>query len=111
MRILTWNINRRPAESVEAIRGLNADIVMLQEVTHDAADGISAALQSTGLNPCYSGLASDERKRYGNITASRWPVSPIARGWAPRMPWPQLALRAAVHTPSGDIDVMNVHIP
>ena len=112
MRILTWNVNFRRAESVEAIRGLDADIVMLQEVKHGIADGIAAALRSTGLeNSCYSGLASDDRKRYGNITASRWPVSPAKRGWAPRMPWPQLSLRATVHTPSGDIDVVNVHIP
>jgi endonuclease/exonuclease/phosphatase family metal-dependent hydrolase len=27
------------------------------------------------------------------------------------MPWPQLAIRATVHTPSGDIDTINVHIP
>ncbi len=112
MRILTWNVNFRPTESVEAICGLNADVVMLQEVKHGTVDGIAVALQRSGLeHRCYSGLASDERKRYGNITASRWPLSPAPRGWAPRMPWPQLALRATVHTPFGDIDAVNVHIP
>jgi len=112
MRILSWNVNFRSPKCLEGIRGLEADIVMLQEVTHGSARGIMAALELGGCkHRWYCGSVSDTRKRYGNVTASRWPVSAASRGWAPKMPWPQLGLRATVHTPDGDIDTINVHIP
>jgi len=112
MRILSWNVNFRSPKCLEGIQGIDADIVMLQEVKHTNAQGIMAALQFVGCKHCcYSGSESDDRKRYGNVTASRWPVSPASRGWAAKMPWPQLALRATIHTPDGDIDTINVHIP
>lgn len=112
MRILTWNVNRRWWGCLEGIRDLEPDIVMLQKVTHENKRGIMAALEFSGYKQCrYSGAMSDTRKRYGNITASRWPVSAVPRGWASKMPWPQLGLRVAVHTPHGDVDTINVHIP
>jgi endonuclease/exonuclease/phosphatase family metal-dependent hydrolase len=112
MRILTWNVNRRWRGCLEGIRGLKPDIVMLQEVTHENKRGIMATLELIGCKHSrYSGDVTDPRKRYGNVTASRWPVSAVSRGWAPKMPWPQLGLRATVHTPHGDVDTINVHIP
>jgi len=112
MRILSWNLNFRSPKCLEGIQGLEPDIVMLQEITHKNENGIKAALQLVGCkNCCYSGAESDDRKRYGNITASRWPLTAASRGWAPKMPWPQLGLRATVHTLDGDIDTINVHVP
>jgi endonuclease/exonuclease/phosphatase family metal-dependent hydrolase len=112
MRILSWNVNFRSAECLDAIRDLEPDIVLLQEVKHETKDEIVTRLRHAGCGYCfYSGSPLDDRKRYGNLTASRWPVSAIARGWSPGMPWPQLALRAIAHTPRGDIDTFNVHIP
>lgn len=112
MRILSWNVNFRSEACLEGIHGLEADIVLLQEVKHEAAGGFLASLARSGCNhSAYSGSPSDEHKRYGNVIASRWSVSAMARGWAPAMRWPQLALRSVVRTPRGDIEIFNVHIP
>jgi exonuclease III len=97
MRILSWNVNFRPAECLEGIRGLRPDVILLQEVKHATAPSMLDALCALGCDhACYGGEPSDDRKRYGNVTASRWPVIAASRGWAPGMPWPQLALRATV---------------
>lgn len=112
MRLLSWNTNFRSAECLEGILALQPDVVLLQEVRHATAPTLVAALRDLEcIHVYYSGSASDERKRYGNIIASRWPVSPARRDWAAGMPWPQLASRATVRAPSGDIDTINVHIP
>jgi endonuclease/exonuclease/phosphatase family metal-dependent hydrolase len=112
MHVLTWNVNFRDAECLDGIADAELDIVTLQEVTHARAHGLMAALWWRGLRfAAYSGSASDAEKRYGNIIASRWPVCPQSREWAPSMPWPQLAARATVRSPSGDIDVVTIHIP
>lgn len=112
MRIVSWNVNFRPAECLEGIRGLRPDVILLQEVKHATAPSMLDALCALGCDhACYGGEPSDDRKRYGNVIASRWPVIAASRGWAPGMPWPQLALRATVHAPSGEIDTINVHIP
>jgi endonuclease/exonuclease/phosphatase family metal-dependent hydrolase len=112
MRILTWNVNFRTAECLDGIHGLTPDVLLLQEVKHRTVDGIIARLRDDGLpNSTYSGSVSDQQKRYGNVIASRWPISPDTRGWARELRWPQLAHRATVHAPDGDLDAINVHIP
>jgi endonuclease/exonuclease/phosphatase family metal-dependent hydrolase len=111
MRLLTWNTNFRSVACLDAIRAFRPDIVLFQEVKHKQAPDFRTALSALDcLHAAYSGLPTDPSKRYGNITASRWPVSKIAE-WAPSMPWPQLALRATVQTPEGALDTINVHIP
>lgn len=112
MRVVTWNVNFRSAECLDGLRGLEPDILLLQEVKHGTAASITDRLHADGLrHVTYSGVPTDERKRYGNVIASRWPLAPAPRGWAPKMRWPQLAQRVSVQVEGSELDVINVHVP
>lgn len=53
-------------------------------------------------------LAEDREKRYGNIVASRWSLTPVA---VTQARWPQLLVITDVASDLGPIRAMNAHIP
>lgn len=119
IRVVSWNIRgnngigaARRRRVVEALSGLRADVVLLQEVAwkSDLDRLLRDDLADLGLPGfAYSGIRGSEDKRYGNVIASRWPVDEQELSTAP--PWRQSLLAATVDTPAGRIEAVSVHIP
>ena len=119
MRVLSWNIKgnngiapARLGRIVDAIAEDAADVVLLQEVAWRGGlhEKLEIALRDCGLSACaYSGRVGCEDKRYGNLTASRWPLEEVVPEVQP--PWPQSLLTTTVGSPLGALDVTNAHIP
>ncbi len=124
MKVLSWNINAGRSISDErlqnvlgAIRGSQADVVLLQEVgwkkrRHKA---VLRGLEELGLsNVVYSGRPGASRKTYGCVIASSrdLDVTPTKWGKSSDDPLlPELMLRATVRDDGGDVDVITCHVP
>jgi endonuclease/exonuclease/phosphatase family metal-dependent hydrolase len=117
LRILSWNIhancgisNDRLDRVAAAISAFDADIVLLQEVSNRS--GIPERLRTQLALPgwYFSGTASSE-KAYGNVVASRYPVSARSYQTTPAAPWPELLAYATVATPVGSVEVVSAHMP
>lgn len=125
MLVVTWNIqgikglpSKRLGPIIAALEPAKPDILLLQEVgVGRAAEDLSEGLTRIGLpNQFYSGnikapKGQAKRKDYGNVIASKWPLTGDRRKWARGAPWPQLLARATVETPGGPVDVYAAHIP
>jgi len=121
MLILSWNVHaiygigaRRFENVMASIASMQPDIVMLQEVARqpELVDRFGRGLSSVGLPGFfYSGTMQVERKKYGNIVASRSSLRPEGPGWAPGVPWHQLLCRATVTLNGTAIDVIAAHMP
>jgi len=121
MKIITWNVRgvqgigaARLAQIGSVLDEEAADVVLLQEVAArgDLPARLREALAQVGLRHFhYSGDPLAERKPYGNVIASRWPLRPAEAGWAGNAPWPQLLARATVVADEGELDVVSVHAP
>jgi endonuclease/exonuclease/phosphatase family metal-dependent hydrolase len=112
LNILTWNINRRSAESLAPLAMLDPKpgIVTLQEVTVGQEPAIIRALESMGYSAVSSCDAAADEKRYGNIVAVLGP-EPTVIDPQPNLPWPQLVLHVHAVTSIGTLPVVTVHIP
>ena len=112
MRLVTWNVAgrvSRQAEQAEALAGVGADVVALQEVTLRTEPLWRASLAAAGLGHCETALGGlpppPTKRRLAVLTAAR---SPVARLPAPPdVPWPERLLCCAV---SG-VEVVNLHSP
>lgn len=98
-----------------ALLARRPDVLALQEVTLRTLPDWRAGLAAAGYRLVDSfdlsrdhGLLTGPR-RYGELIASRWPLK--SRGELQDAPWPERVLRARVASPSGDLDVCNVHLP
>jgi exonuclease III len=109
-RVLTWNIAGRVkgiAPQLDAVLGLGADIVCLQELTPTTRERWESALSGAGMDVAVSAYPVDPRgsRRLSVLIASRLgPVSVVA---VPGLPWPERHL--AVLT--GGIEVHTLHSP
>ncbi len=112
LTVITWNINFRLASALDPLAVLSSlpDIVTLQEVTHDHADGVRKRLHDMGYQTMYSGHPDSPQKRYGNVVAARMHLTP-AHITPVDFPWPQLVAHAIVETPNGPVHVVTVHVP
>ena len=91
--------NTRVEDAAAALRRLDADVLVVEELTPAMAD----ALRSGGG---YGNVAEDPREgAFGSGIYSRYPVHDVERYELGGLP----ALRAGVATPQGDITVVAVH--
>jgi exonuclease III len=112
VRLVTWNVAgrvARQAEQAQALAGLDADVVALQEVTARTLPLWRAALTAAGLGHAETALEpprpTPATRRLGVLTAAR---SPLTRLPDPAdAPWPERVLAVAV----AGIEVVNVHSP
>ena len=119
LRLVSWNLNarRRCDEQTLAILEREPDVVALQEVTSSTRSSLRDALVAGGLVHVADSFSlaptiSDLRgpRRYGQLTASRWPLSPEAQGRF-RLPWPERVLTAHVDVGGQRIELHNTHVP
>jgi exonuclease III len=112
VRLVTWNVagrvTRQP-EQAQAIAGVGADVVALQEVTARTLPLWRAALADAGFVACETALEGlpgvSGRRALGALTAAR---APLARLEAPpHVPWPERVLCCML----GDVEVINLHSP
>lgn len=118
LRVLSWNIRAITGISADRLsRVMNAivshpvDVVLLQEVCSegDLPERLRDLFKQTlGFECWHSGGTFD--KRYGNVVASRFSVTPI-KSAAPSLPWPHLLARATIATPVRSVEVVSAHIP
>ncbi|WP_062465689.1 endonuclease/exonuclease/phosphatase family protein [Demequina maris] len=125
LTVATWNVQairgatrERLVAIVAALAAHGPDVVLLQEVSGRGAtfERLAALLSDAGMRDAvFSGHDSDRifrrdrRKRYGNVVASRWPLTPAT--WTPAPPWPQLIAAADVEVPGHRVRVVSVHAP
>jgi endonuclease/exonuclease/phosphatase family metal-dependent hydrolase len=124
LRVASWNIQAirgtRPARLhsiVTAVANHRPDVVTLQEVSArpDVPDQLCREFAEIGLAYfVFSGrdhapTEEPREKRYGNVIASRWPITNV--DWPERMRWPQLIAAADVRALSGLVRLVTAHIP
>jgi endonuclease/exonuclease/phosphatase family metal-dependent hydrolase len=139
MRVVTWNIQwgRNAAGRVDlaatvaALRGLDADVICLQEVAvnHPDLPGGGAAgdqvAELAGHFPAYAAIfgtgsdlpdAAGGRRQFGNLLLSRLPLGQVFRH---QLPWPadaavpsmpRVAVEAVVEAPWGALRVVTTHL-
>jgi exonuclease III len=113
VRLLSWNVAGRVGrqdEQAEAVAGVAADLVALQEVSPRTLPLWRRALAEAGFAACESALdqvppASGRRRLLGVLTAAREPLERLALPAG--LPWPERVLCCRL----GEIDVINVHSP
>jgi exodeoxyribonuclease III len=112
MRLVTWNVagrvTRQP-EQAQAIEGVGADVVALQEVTPRTLPLWRAALAASGFAACEAALEHvppiNGRRALGVLTAAR---EPLVRLELPAdVPWPERVLCCTL----GDLEIVNLHSP
>jgi exodeoxyribonuclease III len=112
VRVMTWNVAGRVArqgEQAEAVRGVEADVVALQEVSARTLPLWRAALAEAGLGSCECALddapTGSGRRLLGVLTAARAPLRRLAPPAG--VPWPERVLCCAL----GETEIVNVHSP
>ena len=119
LRVVTWNVARRRSGLVEqatALAGRAPGVVALQEVTRQTLPLWRRAFVLMGLEHVRSSLdgaprlgPTSPRRTTGVMLASRTPLRDVARPVS--VPWPETALRAAVETSRGPVEIFCVHVP
>ena len=112
MRLVTWNVagrvTRQPQQA-QAVTGVGADVVALQEVTARTLPLWRAALVDAGFAACEATLdeppATDRRRLLGVLVAARGPLERLAP--PVDAPWPERVLCCRL----GDIEIVNLHSP
>jgi len=120
LSLLSWNVAgrvRRLAEQIAFLAGQAPDLVALQEVRAHTVPDWRAGLRQAGLPYAVDSfaLAADPTlltgpRRYGELLAARWPLTPLAPGDFP-VPWPERVLSALLASPWSEIEVHTTHIP
>lgn len=85
LRLATWNVHgfvgadrrRDPRRTVEVLRGLDADVIALQEV--DGDDDFEMLGTELGMEAIAGPTLSRAGGRYGNLLLTRWPPRRIRR--------------------------------
>jgi exonuclease III len=112
VRLVSWNVagrvTRQP-EQAEAIAGVGADVVALQEVTKRTLPLWRAALAAAGFAGCETaleyGAPMNGRRALGVLTAAREPL--VWLELPPDVPWPERVLCCRL----GDLEIVNLHSP
>jgi exonuclease III len=120
MRLISWNVNGRVTsldKQSQALHQRCPDVVALQEILPTtvapwreqlAQRGLPYSVDSFVLQS--SPLGGMRRRQYGEILASRWPLSPFPPA-AFSVPWPERVLSALLESPWGPIEVHTTGIP
>lgn len=121
LRLLSWNIQvqrfpGRWSAVADAILGERPDLLLLQEVPWrgDSRESFLARLADGGLPHFVYGRDDssryDDRKSYGSLIASRFPLEGNPR-WASKLRYPEVFARATLTLGRRNIDVFSAHIP
>jgi exonuclease III len=120
MRLISWNVNGRVTnlgKQSQALHQQCPDVVALQEILpttvapwreHLAHSGLPYSVDSFVLQS--SPLGGMRRRQYGEMLASRWPLSPFPPAAFP-VPWPERVLSALLESPWGTIEVHTTGMP
>lgn len=107
--LATYNVNFGLAadpETLAAIAGTRADVVLLQETNARWERSIRGALG--GVYPHMVFVEPSDRPAGGSAILSRYPIESVDRS-ASAVGWFD-ALRAVIHTEQGALQVLNVHL-
>lgn len=137
MRLLTWNIQWGLgmdgrvdlARIVDHARASDPDVICLQEVSDNMPDlagndDVDQFAAIASLLPAYRAIVgagvdifddSGERRRFGNMVLSRFPVRQVLRH---QLPWtgatglnmPRMLIEASIAAPFGPVRVMTTHL-
>jgi exonuclease III len=120
MRLLSWNLNARRsriAEQVAVLAERAPDVVALQEVTPSMAAPLSAHLRDAGLAHVVDSFSlapadfvPSGPRRYGLLTASRYPLTPELPGRFP-VPWPERVLTTTAVIGGEAVELHVTHVP
>ena len=119
MRLISWNVNGRVtslSKQCSALHKRCPDVVALQEIRPTTATPWREQLAQSGLQYSVDSFVLQsspqgmKRRQYGEILASRWPLSPCPPVAFP-VPWPERVLSALLESPWGTIEVHNTGIP
>lgn len=122
VRVATWNIwwrfgpwEERQPRIIEELRGVDADIIALQEVWGaDGTDAGAVIAAELGYESTYVGLLEMDRGVwFGNAVLSRWPIdSSEHRRLPPGDAGDEVrnVMRADVAGPRGTIQVFSTHL-
>jgi len=115
IRVVTWNVNRRGAYALDALKGLaQPDVLTLQEVTFNQREDFEERLRVMGFKCCPDSQHHRGGKRYGNLiaVASRWTIDLVEPRYSKaKPPWCELLVQASVYVDGRSFLVINVHIP
>jgi hypothetical protein len=110
MRLISWNVNGRVAnlgKQSQALRDQCPDLVALQEIRLTTVANWREQLAQNGLQYRVDSFALQGSRvegtgprRYGEILASRWPLSPLPPFAFP-VPWPERVVSALLQSPWG----------
>ena len=115
LSVLTWNINRRSADSLDAVESLPAPapaVLTLQEVTRDQEPAIRKRLEGLGYATEYA-RRPHAKKDYGSLVAvhdsltTLEPLDPADFGF----PYSELVAHVKLDTDGGPVNVITAHIP
>jgi exodeoxyribonuclease III len=112
VRLVTWNVagrvTRQP-EQAQAVAGVAADVVALQEVTARTLPLWRGALAEAGFAACMAALDDPPekpgRRLLGVLVAAREPLEPLPSPAG--APWPERVLCCRL----GDVEIVNLHSP
>jgi exonuclease III len=120
MRLISWNLNARRRDAtaqVDALLARAPDVIALQEVTRSSLPTLRSELERSG----FAGIADSLTlappdfqprgpRRYGQLTASRYPLIAEVPGRLP-IPWPERVLTVQLDLRARRIMLYNVHVP
>lgn len=114
LKLATWNLNARQKclpDQVAFLRSLDADVVLLQEVTRYTFSRLESLLLEAGYPYVAETVrkASSGPRKYGLVTASRFPITP--REHRSVVVWPERLQCLTVQAPAAEFVLMNTHIP
>jgi endonuclease/exonuclease/phosphatase family metal-dependent hydrolase len=117
--VVSWNIHavrgssdRRLDAVVDRLAKDAPDLVMLQEVStrFELPERLLERLEAHGYpKVIFSGDMEAEKKRYGNIIASRYALTRADNRMS--VPWPQLVAHGRLAVLDKEVDVVTAHVP
>lgn len=121
MRVVTWNLwwrfgphrDRQPAIA-SVLAGLDADVILLQEVYRaDGEDQVEVLARTLDRHGVATVDDDGERTAFGNAVLSRWPIIGVEQRNLPGLdgrPGHRNALRVEIDHPDGPQVVVTTHL-
>jgi exonuclease III len=111
LRLVSWNVAGRSVklgEQAAALARREPDIVCLQEVRASTLPRWRSALEALGLERIADSSQWIGKRRFFNVTASRWRATELPPIGAPQ---PERVLSLRLDTPVGELELHNAHVP
>lgn len=120
LRLISWNVcqggGERITRQVDYLAAQNPDVIALQEVFANTDTeyrvrlnrfGYHFPISSFDIMPDYH--AQDQKRRYGELVLSRWPLTPITAAFD--IPWQERVLSVTVNSPRVAFDLHVLYVP